>query len=102
MNRNGRTITHFYLIPMSYSQLFSSLILKGLIATRSLPLVPESYPRGYDPIALCEFHEIAPGHSLEGCYSLKAKVQDLINSKILSFKGMGPNVRSNPLLGHGE
>lgn len=99
-NHNRRARTHFDPIHMTYSQLFRPLIQKGLIVTRSLPTILEPYPLGYDPNAYWEFHEGAPGHSLEGCYAFKAKVQELINSKILSFKDVGPNVRSNPLPRH--
>lgn len=55
-NNNKRKITHFDPIPMSYSQLFSTLIQKGLIVTRSLPPTSEPYPRGYKPNAHCKFH----------------------------------------------
>ncbi|XP_027337054.1 uncharacterized protein LOC113850691 [Abrus precatorius] len=63
--------------------------------------VEPSYPRGYDPNAKCEYHAGGIGHSTENCRALKFKVQDLINAKWLNFKEDNPNIRSNPLPGHG-
>ncbi|XP_050888718.1 uncharacterized protein LOC127093862 [Lathyrus oleraceus] len=63
---------------------------------------PDRLPPWYNPNAHCPFHEGAPGHDLEGCYALKHRVRELIESKILSFKDMGPNVKNNPLPPHGD
>lgn len=67
---------------------------------RSLPLLPKPYPYWYDLNSHCEYHEGAPGHSLDGCITLKAKVRELINRKILSFKETGPNVENDPPPAH--
>lgn len=40
-------------------------------------------------------------HDLEGCFTLKSKVQKLVRSKILSFRDVGLIVKNNPLLAHG-
>lgn len=61
---------------------------------------PDRLPPWYNPNAHCPFHEGAPGHDLEGRYALKHRVRELIESKILSFKDMGPNVKNNPLPPH--
>lgn len=78
------------------------MIQKGLFAPKSLPPLPESYPHWYDPSAHCEYHEGAYEHSLDSYLALKAKVQDLINKKILSFKETRRNVQNNPFPAHGE
>ncbi|XP_050890264.1 uncharacterized protein LOC127095644 [Lathyrus oleraceus] len=63
---------------------------------------PDCLPPWYNPNAHCPFHEGAPGHDLEGCYALKHRVRKLIDSKILSFKDMGLNVKNNHLPPHGD
>ena len=45
------------------------------------------------------------GHSLENCFLLKHKIQDLIDSDQLKFRIVppaGPNIAGNPLPAHGE
>lgn len=57
------------------------------------PPPPNPLPSWYNPNAHFEFHEGAAGHDLEGCFALKARVQDLVMANILTFKDVGPNVR---------
>ncbi|XP_050890018.1 uncharacterized protein LOC127095358 [Lathyrus oleraceus] len=99
--RQGERAT-FNPIPMSYTELYPSLLQKGLVVPKPLGPPPDRLPPWYNPNAHCPFHEGAPGHDLEGCYALKHKVRELIESKILSFKDMGPNVKNNPLPPHGD
>jgi hypothetical protein len=63
---------------------------------------PNPLPPWYNQDAHCPFHEGAPGHDLEGCYALKHIVRELVEKKILSFRDVGPNVKSNPLPAHGD
>ncbi|XP_050881930.1 uncharacterized protein LOC127085460 isoform X1 [Lathyrus oleraceus] len=99
--RQGERVT-FNPIPMSYTELYPSLLQKGLVVPRPMGPPPDRLPLWYNPNAHCPFHEGAPGHDLEGCYALKHRVRELIESKILSFKDMGPNVKNNPLPPHGD
>ncbi|PKI42443.1 hypothetical protein CRG98_037174 [Punica granatum] len=47
--------------------------------------------------------EGAPGHTLDTCWRLQDKIQEMINTKQISFnEGKPPNVRMNPLLDHGS
>ncbi|XP_050915537.1 uncharacterized protein LOC127130598 [Lathyrus oleraceus] len=89
-------------IPMSYTELYPSLLQKGLVVPRPMGPPPGRLPPWYNPNAHCPFHEGAPRHDLEGCYALKHRVRELIESKILSFKDMGPNMKNNPLPPHGN
>ncbi|CAL5191450.1 unnamed protein product [Lathyrus oleraceus] len=50
--------------------------------------------------ARCEFHSGTPGHSIENFNFFKHKVQDLIDSRVLSFSEIGPNVITNPFPDH--
>ncbi|XP_050897220.1 uncharacterized protein LOC127104046 [Lathyrus oleraceus] len=84
-------------IPMSYTELYPSLLQKGLVVPRLMGPPPDRLPPWYNPNAHCPFHEGAPGHDLEGFYALKHRVHELIDSKILSFRDMGPNMKNNPL-----
>ncbi|XP_050919407.1 uncharacterized protein LOC127136940 [Lathyrus oleraceus] len=61
---------------------------------------PAVLPPGYDANARCEFHSGAPGHSIKNCKALKYKVQDLIDSKAITFSPKGPNVNNNPMPPH--
>ncbi|XP_050909857.1 proline-rich protein 3-like [Lathyrus oleraceus] len=99
--RQGERAT-FNPIPMSYTELYPSLLQKGLVVPRPMGPPPDRLPPWYNPNAHCPFHEGSPGHDLEGCYALKHRVRELIESKILSFKDMGPNVKNNPLPPHGN
>ncbi|XP_050897438.1 uncharacterized protein LOC127104294 [Lathyrus oleraceus] len=99
--RQGERAT-FNPIPMSYTELYPSLLQKALVVPRPMGHPPDRLPPWYNPNAHCPFHEGAPGHDLEGCYALKHRVRELIESKILSFKDMGLNVKNNPLPPHGN
>ncbi|XP_050896795.1 uncharacterized protein LOC127103590 [Lathyrus oleraceus] len=61
---------------------------------------PAVLPPGYDANAYCEFHSGAPGHSVENCKALKYKVQDIIDSKAITFAPNEPNVNNNPMPPH--
>ncbi|XP_050888913.1 uncharacterized protein LOC127094086 [Lathyrus oleraceus] len=87
---------------MSYTELYPSVLQKGLVVPRPMGPPPDHLPPWYNPNAHFPFHEGAPGNDLEGCYALKHRVRELIESKILSFKDMGPNVKNNPLPPHGN
>ncbi|XP_050875250.1 uncharacterized protein LOC127078874 [Lathyrus oleraceus] len=100
-NRRQGDRATFNPIPMTYTELYPSLLQKGLVVPRPMGPPPDRLPPWYNPNAYCPFHEGAPGHDLEGCYTLKHRVRELIESKILSFKDMGPNVKNNPLPPHG-
>lgn len=63
------------------------------------PAVP-LYNNKHNPNVSCAFHAGYIGHSTEDCLVLKARVQDLIDQKALSFFEMGPNVISNPSPNH--
>ncbi|XP_058729077.1 uncharacterized protein LOC131601309 [Vicia villosa] len=97
-NQNqNRGRTTYDPIPMTYTELYPALVQKGLITTRAMPPPRNPPSRGFRPDLHCEFHQGGAGHDLEGCYALKALVQELVRAKMLSFRDMGPNVVTNPL-----
>lgn len=100
-NRNQRNKVTFNPIPMTYSELYPSFLQKVLVVPRPLAPLSEPCPLCYNPNAHSIFHEGASGNDLESCYALKKKVQDLIQSKVLTFRDVGPNLKNNPLPTHG-
>ncbi|KAI5433916.1 hypothetical protein KIW84_020958 [Lathyrus oleraceus] len=89
-------------IPMTYAELYPSLIERKLITPCHPLAVPTNPQWWYKPELHCVYHSGAPEHDVENCYPLKTKVQDLIRSGILFFKDVGPNVKKNPLPEHGK
>ncbi|KAI5404416.1 hypothetical protein KIW84_051545 [Lathyrus oleraceus] len=89
-------------IPMTYAELYPSLIERKLITPRDPPAIPANPQWWYKPELHCVYHSGAPGHDLENCYPLKTKVQDLVRCGILCFEDVGPNVKKNPLPEHGK
>ncbi|XVF59079.1 hypothetical protein PTKIN_Ptkin07bG0246000 [Pterospermum kingtungense] len=72
-------------LPMPYSQVYSQLYEKGLIAPIfDKPLQPP-YPKWYNPDLTCEYHNGARGHDLNSCLALKNKVQSMIDTGALKF-----------------
>ncbi|KAI5425067.1 hypothetical protein KIW84_031026 [Lathyrus oleraceus] len=89
-------------IPMTYAELYPSLIERKLITSRDPPAIPANPQWWYKPELHCVYHSGAPSHGVENCYSLKTKVQDLVRCGILCFEDVGPNVKKNPLPEHGK
>ncbi|XP_031387168.1 extensin-like [Punica granatum] len=49
----------------------------------------------------CEYHQGAPGHTLDNCWRLRDEIQRRIDSNRLTFNVVRPpNVQANPLLDH--
>ncbi|XP_050890471.1 uncharacterized protein LOC127095887 [Lathyrus oleraceus] len=83
-------------------ELFSALILKNLVQTKTPPTIPKELPWWYKADQHCALHQGEPDHDIENCFSLKAKVRRLMQSGILSFEDSNPNVQVNPLPKHGN
>lgn len=52
-------------------------------------------PLDYDSNAFCKFHTRAPGHTIDNYKAFRYKVQDLLNSKAISFTHAAPNINNN-------
>ncbi|PKI37110.1 hypothetical protein CRG98_042499, partial [Punica granatum] len=51
----------------------------------------------------CEFHQGAPGHTMDTCWRLRDKIQEMIDTRQISFnEAKPPNVHANPLPDHGS
>jgi hypothetical protein len=77
----------FDLIPVSYSQLLPYLVHNRMVTPRALRPMTAPFPVWYDTKAKCEFHSGAEGHNTDNCRAFKRKVQELIDQKLLTFKG---------------
>ena len=75
---NERKRIIFDPIPMSYSELYPSLIERNLITPRDPPAIPVNPRWWYRPEQHCVYHLGAPGHDVDSCFQLKMKVQDLV------------------------
>ncbi|KAI5406185.1 hypothetical protein KIW84_052797 [Lathyrus oleraceus] len=89
-------------IPITYVELYPSLIERKLITPRDPPAIPANPQWWYQPELHCVYHSGVPGHDVENCYPLKTKVQNLVRCGILCFEDVGPNVKKNPLPEHGK
>ncbi|CAK8562070.1 unnamed protein product [Lathyrus sativus] len=92
----------FDTIPMAYSELYPTLIQKNLVQTRTPPTISKNLPWWFRYDRFCPFHQGAPGHDIEHCFALKAEVQKLVQSSILSFEDSGPNVSISLLPKYGN
>ncbi|KAI5384540.1 hypothetical protein KIW84_071516 [Lathyrus oleraceus] len=89
-------------IPMTYVDMYPSLVLKNLIQPRNPLQVHEPLPWWFKPDLHCAFHQGPPGHDIENFYLLKYEVQKLVKSGMVSFEDRAPNVKANSLPPHGN
>ena len=101
MNYDRKKVS-FDPIPMTYAELYPSLLERKLVSPKDPPAIPANPQWWYKPDQHCVYHSGAPGHNVENCFPLKNKVQDLMRSGILSFEDSNPNVTRNPLPSHGK
>lgn len=72
----------------------------SLIRLRESRPPPTSLPPGNDVNAYSEFHTRAPSHFIDNYKAFNFNVQDLLDSKVISFAPTGPNVNNNPMPPH--
>jgi len=79
---------------MKYAELLPTLLERNLVKTKAPPPMPKKLSAWFTDDLSCVFHQGAPGHDIEHCYTLKNKVQDLVQANILSFKDLNPDIQS--------
>lgn len=72
-------------VPMSYNRNLPLFLTNSLVQLEESKPPPTPLPMGYDANSRCVYHSGAPGNMTEDCRALKHKVQDLIDSKFISF-----------------
>lgn len=83
------------MVPMSYSQLLAHLLRGSLVQLMELESPSTPHPQSYNANARCEFHSGTPEHTIENCRSFKYKMQNLIDSKAISFTPNDLNILYN-------
>ncbi|RDX70333.1 hypothetical protein CR513_50429, partial [Mucuna pruriens] len=81
---------------MTYTKLLPLLLEHKLVEIVPLKPLEPPYLRSYDSNIRCG----AIGHVTERCWSLKHKVQDLLDDGLFRFQDQGPKVQSNPFPTH--
>ena len=71
---------------MTLSQILPQLLKTNLVIPREAPKNPNTTSPKYNPNARCAFHSNNPGHNTDDCWSLKNKIQDLIDAKEIEFE----------------
>ncbi|XP_070010057.1 uncharacterized protein [Nicotiana sylvestris] len=80
-------------------QLYERLKAAGYVTP--IPTITlENPPQWVNPNKSCAYHSGMKGHALDGCRSLKDKIQTLIDNKIIVEKEPTLNFRNNPLSYH--
>ena len=87
-------------IGMTYDAAYDRLHAQGLITPIGPIREPEPKDRSpnWDPNAYCKFHQ-GQGHSTESCWTLKNRIQDLIETSKLPLPPAGkkPSINMSPL-----
>ncbi|XP_056163629.1 uncharacterized protein LOC115687317 [Syzygium oleosum] len=86
-------------LPGSLSQVLTILRKKNLLSTEPKRPNSESFSN-YDLSKKCDYHMGEVGHSTNDCYTLKHRVQNLLDTKAFSFQTSKLDVQNNPLPEH--
>ena len=81
-NTSGR---HFTETDIPSSLILERLLEVNLITLKDPPWNPNTSSPGYRPDAFCVYHSHSPGHDTDDCWTLKNKIQDLIDGRVLEF-----------------
>ncbi|XP_031394008.1 uncharacterized protein LOC116205516 [Punica granatum] len=88
-------------LPVPLSHIYRQLRAGNKIGTVAPDLNFD--PTAQDQSKRCEYHQGAPGHTLDNCWRLRERIQEMIDAKELSFNAVrSPNVQTNPLPDHGS
>ena len=75
----------FTTLNMPLSQALQHLLRLNLVTLRDPPKNPNTASPRYNPDERCAYHSGSPGHDTDDCWSLKNKIQDLIDGRVLEF-----------------
>ncbi|PKI61304.1 hypothetical protein CRG98_018295 [Punica granatum] len=86
-------------LPIPLSHIYQQLRASDKIGT--IAPGPNFDPTTQDQSKQCKYHRGAPGHTLDICWRLRERIQEMIDAKELSFNVVRPlNVQANPLPNH--
>ncbi|XP_070020005.1 uncharacterized protein [Nicotiana sylvestris] len=99
LNFDRKPPRQYTTIAEPIDQLYEKLKAAGYVTP--IPAVtPENTSQWINPNKTCTYHSGMKGHTIDECRSLKDKIQNLIDNKIIIAKEPAPNVRNNPLPDH--
>src|SRR4051812_127468 len=75
----------FAKINMTLAEALQQLLKKGLITLKDPPRNPSTSSSRYNPNARCAYHSNSPGHDTNNCWTLKNKIQDMIDAGEIEF-----------------
>ena len=100
--REERPKRQFTPLGMTLSQILPQLLETKLVTLMDPPKNPNRTPSRYNPNARCAYHSDSPGHATDDCWTLRNRVQDLIDAKEVQLDSPeAPNVTTAPLPKHG-
>ena len=76
---------HFSETGIPSSLMLKRLLEVNLITLKGPPQNPDTSAPTYNPDERCAYHSDSPGHDTDDCWSLKNKIQDLIDGRVLEF-----------------
>ena len=92
----------FTRLSMTLSQILPQLLETKLVTLKEAPKNQNTTSPKYNPNARCAYHSDSPGHTTDDCWSLKNKIQDMIDAGEIQFKiPKTPHVITAPLPKHG-
>ncbi|PKI42997.1 hypothetical protein CRG98_036611 [Punica granatum] len=100
-------IVHHYAPTPSQAPQYQPPVPRASQPTQRVP-PPQTPGPSFDPTIQdqskqCEYHRGAPGHTLDTCWRLRERIQEMIDAKELVFNAVRPpNVQANPLPDHGS
>ncbi|KAA3473593.1 hypothetical protein EPI10_023958 [Gossypium australe] len=87
-------------IPMTYKELYNTLLEERIVSPYYLQPMQPPYPKWYDSNAQCNYHTGATGRSIENCIAFKRVVERLLKLGVVKLEDM-PST-ANPLPNHGD
>ena len=91
----------FTKINMTLAQALQGMLKANLITLRDPPAKPNTTSPRYNPNARCAYHSDSPRHDTNNCWSLKNKIQDMIDAGEFELDPPEtPNVITAPLPNH--
>ncbi|PKI40361.1 hypothetical protein CRG98_039250 [Punica granatum] len=86
-------------LPAPLSHIYRQLLAGNQI--QPISPGPNFDPTTQDQFKHCEYHQGAPGHTLDNCWRLRDEIQERIDNNRLTFNAVRPpNVQANPLPDH--
>src|SRR4051812_9174486 len=84
-NKQDMPRRQFKKINMSLAQELQHLLKLELITLKNPPKNPSTSTCSYNPNVRCAYHSNSPGHNTNNCWTLRNKIQDMIDAGEIEF-----------------